>query len=321
MRRSSALSLFGILGAVLTVGTVSARPHAASRAQGTAFAASIEGAGSARTALRSLELLPSDGSRAPLLGTVMWSPAPADLEATSQACPAETVEVEGDYCPVVEQRCLRWLDPEARLRCAEFEQLPAAARCPVKAAHKRFCIDRYEWPNKAGALPTYMTSFREAKAACESVDKRLCDDTEWTLACEGPERQPYPYGDGHIRDDRACNIDKPYIWPRPERIFDPSTRDDELARLDQREPSGARASCISPYGVRDMVGNVDEWVVNASQAGRPFAGGLKGGYWGPVRTRCRPMTTAHDESFRYYQIGFRCCRGTVASSEPSLAAR
>lgn len=54
-----------------------------------------------------------------------------------------------------------------------------------------------------------------------------------------------------------------------------------------------------------MTGNVDEWVVNES--GRPFKSGLKGGYWGPVRDRCRPMTTAHGEEFSFYQIGFRCC--------------
>ena len=56
-----------------------------------------------------------------------------------------------------------------------------------------------------------------------------------------------------------------------------------------------------------MVGNVDEWIVNETQNGWPYLIGLKGGYCGPVRTRCRPMTTGHPESFRYYQIGFRCC--------------
>jgi hypothetical protein len=35
--------------------------------------------------------------------------------------------------------------------------------------------------------------------------------------------------------------------------------------------------------------------------------GLKGGYWGPVRDRCRATTIAHSEGFRFYQIGFRCC--------------
>jgi formylglycine-generating enzyme len=236
------------------------------------------------------------------------------------------VEVEGNYCPWVAQTCLRWLDPQM-LQCAEFARLsattanpgpnagepgtqPSTASCSTKTQHKRFCIDRYEWPNKVGALPVYMASWDEAKSSCESIGKRLCADTEWTLACEGPERQPYPYGDGYVRDDSACNIDKPYIWPHPERIFDANRQDEELARLDQREPSGARAACVSPYGVHDMVGNVDEWVVNESQGAKPFRSGLKGGYWGPVRTRCRPMTTAHDETFRYYQIGFRCCADT-----------
>lgn len=34
---------------------------------------------------------------------------------------------------------------------------------------------------------------------------------------------------------------------------------------------------------------------------------LKGGYWGPIRARCRPSTRAHGEDFAFYQIGFRCC--------------
>jgi hypothetical protein len=72
-----------------------------------------------------------------------------------------------------------------------------------------------------------------------------------------------------------------------------------------------------------MVGNVDEWVVNVSQSGRPHVSALKGGYWGPVRTRCRPMTTGHDVSFRYYQIGLRCCdeARAVDAGESPLAER
>jgi formylglycine-generating enzyme required for sulfatase activity len=241
------------------------------------------------------------------LGVVVPSP----LEGTD-SCPGDMVEVEGDYCPYIVQKCLHWLDPKTKLQCAEFA--PSSA-CHMKTKHQKFCIDRYEYPNKAGALPVYMTSWVEAKATCEASGKRLCSDSEWTLACEGPQHLPYPYG--LQRQAEACNIDKPYVFPNPEAVYDPKTQAFELARLDQREPSGARASCVSPYGVVDMVGNVDEWVVNETQNGYPHKSGLKGGYWGPVRTRCRPMTTGHEETFRYYQIGFRCCGEAHA---PSLSA-
>ncbi len=318
MRRSRALVGFGVLLTVLAVGTVTAHSHAAGRrvqsdirqvvvpfatrvAPGWSFSPAESRSGAEPTPVL------AGRAAAELLGSfVAPTPSPAALPS-DQACPPDMVAVDGDYCPLVAQKCLRWLDAETRLQCAEFERTPAAGKCPMQTQHKRFCVDRYEWPNQVGALPRYMASWNDAKASCESMGKRLCSDTEWTLACEGPDRQPYPYGDGYVRSDRACNIDKPYIWPHPEKIFEPKTQGDELARLDQREPSGSRTTCVSPYGVHDMVGNVDEWVVNESQLGKPYRSGLKGGYWGPVRTRCRPMTTAHEESFRYYQIGFRCC--------------
>lgn len=277
----------------------------------------MPGAGPAAGVSRAGELLPALARHdtSPLFGSFIKPGNSASTLPAGDTCPLDMVGIEGDYCPLVAQRCLRWLDPDTKLQCAEFDRSAAAASCPTREQHKRFCIDRYEWPNKLGALPQYMASWNEAKASCEGIGKRLCSDTEWTLACEGPERAPYPYGDGFVRDERACNIDKPYIWPHPEKIYDSKTQGEELSRLDQREPSGSRAACVSPYGVRDMVGNVDEWVVNESQAGKPFRSGLKGGYWGPVRTRCRPMTTAHDETFRYYQIGFRCC-GTAQEAGP-----
>ncbi len=303
MRRSRALSVFGGFFAVVAVATVTARSHAANGVR----ARSAMAVGPAAQA-EDMQLLPLLAKHdAALFGSFIKPGASADVSPSEAACPPDMVEVEGDYCPVVDQRCERWLDPLTKLQCAEFEKVPGSDRCSLSTEHKRFCVDRYEWPNKVGAMPRYMASWVEAKSSCEATGKRLCSDTEWTLACEGQDRHPYPYGDGFARDDRACNIDKPYIWPRPERIFDPKTSSDELARLDQREPSGLRTACVSPYGVHDMTGNVDEWVVNVSQSGKPFMSGLKGGYWGPVRTRCRPMTTAHDETFRYYQIGFRCC--------------
>lgn len=222
------------------------------------------------------------------------------------ACVEGMVEVEGDFCPYVEQKCLRWLDPDVKMRCAEFAP---TGECATRAVHKHFCIDRYEYPNEPGAKPAVMTTWTQARTQCSVQGKRLCVESEWTLACEGQERLPYPYG--YARNADACNIDKPHPTPNERLFLDPRTRDAEVARLDQRDPSGTKEACVSPFGVHDMTGNVDEWVVNES--GRPYKSGLKGGYWGPVRDRCRPMTTAHDENFAFYQVGFRCCGDAAAA--------
>jgi formylglycine-generating enzyme len=244
--------------------------------------------------------------------------ASASREQPSESaagCPAGMVEVVGQHCPELEQRCLKWKDAENvnPRRCAEFAP---STTCRVATVNKHFCIDRFEYPNKEGATPVVMKSWHEAAATCKADGKRLCGDSEWTLACEGAQHLPYPYGTK--RDSQACNIDKPHPDVNERALANPRTRDAEVARLWQGEPSGARAACVSSFGVHDMTGNVDEWVVNES--GTPFKSALKGGYWGPVRDRCRPKTTAHGEDFQFYQIGFRCC-GDASSSAASDVAK
>lgn len=231
------------------------------------------------------------------------------FEEPRPSCPSTMVEVEGDWCPVVEQICVRQVDPKhpERDRCAEY--LPSG-RCYGVPVRKHFCVDRYEWPNEPATKPVVAVDWLHARDECGGAGKRLCVESEWTLACEGRERLPYPYG--YVRNPEACNIDRPYILPDESKWNDPKTRLTEIIRLDQRDPSGARESCVSPYGVSDMTGNVDEWVVNESgkERERPYVSGLKG-YWGPVRDCCRPMTTDYNQWYTGYQIGFRCCADVV----------
>ena len=33
---------------------------------------------------------------------------PATVEGDVRVCPPDMIEIEGEYCPWVEQRCLRW---------------------------------------------------------------------------------------------------------------------------------------------------------------------------------------------------------------------
>ncbi len=168
-------------------------------------------------------------------------------------------------------------------------------------------MDRYEYPNQKGVLPAVMVNYVEALTTCRAEGKRLCTEDEWTFACEGEERVPYPYG--YDRDPTACNIDRPHLLPDFEAFGRPTLVSGEVQRLDKRVRSGEMARCVSPFGVHDLTGNVDEWTVNPlpkRDAGQDVSS-LKGGYFGPIRARCRPVTRSHNRWFRFYQVGFRCC--------------
>ena len=236
--------------------------------------------------------------------------------AANGPCPEGTVLVEGDYCPVVEQTCAVWVDNKGAATSQAIPDLAkgqtgrcgtwASSRClSEKKVHKRFCIDLYEYPNVKGVRPQSWVSWRDMKRACEGQGKRLCTQSEWTFACEGPNIQPYPYGDGMHRDRTACNIDNDV--PKGVNVLkvkNPASRD--ARALDALlVPSGSMPRCVSPFGVYDMVGNIDESVVNES--GRPYQSGLMSGHVFGVRNACRPMTIAHNESFSWYESGGRCC--------------
>ena len=222
--------------------------------------------------------------------------------AKPPACASDMVLIDGDFCPWQPYLCAAYSD-KAEYRCARYVR---GQRCRRPLERRRYCIDRYEWPNRVGAQPRVMVDWNEAKAACAGVGKRLCRRSEWVLACEGPKRLPYPWG--YRRRPSPCNIDRPAIPFDVHALFDKATREEELARLWQADPSGSHPDCVSGFGVFDMAGNVDEWTDNQlddPSTRRPST--LNGGYWGPVRDTCRLTTKKHTPRFRFYQVGFRCC--------------
>ena len=68
---------------------------------------------------------------------------------------------------------------------------------------------------------------------------------------------------------------------------------------------------VSPFGVYDLNGNINEWVFRPKEK-TPNRSGLKGGWWGPVRGRCRPTVGFHKEEDYGYEAGFRCCKDAEA---------
>lgn len=212
-------------------------------------------------------------------------------------------------------KCLRkeTSKPNNLTVCHEFAP---GQRCGVPKRRQQFCIDRFEYPNKRGGHPPVMVSAYDAAQLCAEQGKRMCYESEWTAACEGPELKPFPYG--YERKRAGCNINQPWIQPNLEKLHhqQDAIRGPELMRLDQSVLSGAMESCKSDYGVYDLTGNFDEWVLTERRRGKSKWTGLKGGAWGFVRNACRPITTSHVAHWSYYFISFRCCQQPDASALP-----
>jgi sulfatase modifying factor 1 len=224
-------------------------------------------------------------------------PAAAAEAPPGESCPAGMALVDGEYCPVVRHACKHWLeDPEKvpYARCGEYEP---SSECLVPREHRRFCVDVEEYKKPGERLPAVHVSWTTAKKICESDGKRLCLESEWQFACEGEELRPYPYG--YVRDASVCNFDRDQLY-----LPDGGLRD-------MRASADEFPACVSPFGVHDMVGNVDEWTVHDDGDGHPVTyphrSALRGGWWMAARNRCRAATTAHDEIYEGAQTGFRCC--------------
>lgn len=230
------------------------------------------------------------------------------VPASIKACPVDMKEVQGNYCPNVEETCLRWVNPDGKTidspknRCGEFLR---PTRCLSNSKKPvDYCVDTYELPNIKGEKPASWLSWTDSKKICEGQGKRLCTQDEWTFACEGENMQPYPYGDGYHRDTTACNFDNPLGTID---VFQAKTHQSPMSiTLDSKlKTSGSMPRCVSPFGIYDQIGNIDEFVVNRS--GKPYKSGMMGGHIFGVRNRCRAMTDAHNEFFSWYESGSRCC--------------
>lgn len=240
---------------------------------------------------------------APSPASVAEEPAPDERE---KACPEDMVLVEGDYCENLRVDCLKkWHAPQNHLWVCEKVAYPTT--CEGATTPMRYCIDRYEFPNRKGVRPMVMQNFYQAQVHCAARGKRVCTEKEWTKACEGPDNKPFPYG--YDRDPTICRGDRPWDFPSKQKLLD---RDPgELERLWQGVESGSQPGCVSDYGVHDMPGNADELAASVTHGRGPksdFDNVTTGGPWYlGVRNMCRPKIYSHDESFAYYYLSWRCC--------------
>ena len=112
--------------------------------------------------------------------------------------------------------------------------------CPIywRKHHGTWQSRQFEqWHDLKPHQPIIHVSWYEAKAFCRWAGRRLPSEAEWELAAAGPNKQTYPWGD-EPPDASRVNMDS--------RI---------LGCVDV----AALAAGDSPYGCRQMLGNVWEW--------------------------------------------------------------
>lgn len=177
----------------------------------------------------------------------------------------------------------------------EIEKSESGKYCPpdmeyVKVGSTEFCIDRYEWPNRKGAIPISFVSIYNAMDSCFSIGKRLCGSEEWTIACTGPYSWRYPYGQSYERFACASN--------------------DTAVSV-----SGSNPECRGFFGVYDMSGNLAEWTNTRARENNQFYY-VEGGFWqSGVQSGCYDKRYSYFPQNRHNPVGFRCCKEKEVQSE------
>ena len=177
----------------------------------------------------------------------------------------------------------------------EIDRSTPSNSCPqgmdlAKIGAMRYCVDRYEWPNRKGVVPRSYVTFYQARDSCFTKGKRLCTSEEWSLACSGPYSWNYPYGKEY--EPRAC-----------------ITSDTAAG------PSGSKPECRAFFGSFDMAGNLMEWT-STSARDNPSYYNVMGGFWqSGIRSGCFDIRYSYFPQNRHNPVGFRCCKDVPAEGK------
>ena len=174
-----------------------------------------------------------------------------------------------------------------------------------------FQIDRFKFPDVRGEKPRGNTAMADAAAACQAVGKRLCTAAEWRRACAGPDGTAR-YGYGADFRPGWCHIGVPL-----ESGFT-SVNEYESAVAG----SGETSQCQTPEGVHDLIGNLEEWVLDDWNG---QTGMLEGGAWYSQQqiSDCSGLFGRQPDyrlqsDQQVFSAGFRCCTSANAPSDADV---
>jgi formylglycine-generating enzyme required for sulfatase activity len=156
-----------------------------------------------------------------------------------------------------------------------------------------------DYPEKEANFPVVYVSPEDAKVFCKFYEKRLPTEAEWQYAAQGTDGRKWPWGSDF--DSTLCN--NASGQPSPVSQF----------------PDGE-----SPFGVKDLVGNVWQLTQDVYDNGTYYYTMLKGGsfykptssWWyvqgGPQPINHQQMLLLVSPGFdRNSTVGFRCMKDSI----------
>ncbi|HMV66990.1 MAG TPA: thioredoxin domain-containing protein, partial [Myxococcota bacterium] len=187
----------------------------------------------------------------------------------------------------------------------------------VEYGDLKFMIDTFESSIVDGKahsglheIPAVRSSWFTAKEACEAAGKRTCSEEEWIAACQSA-RPVDDDKDGQFADDLIDGTAYPYgdfhepgsCWENHPNPSGPPTGEPPPFRPVY---TGEMPACVTPGGVYDMTGNVEEWV-GTSPANAVLLGGA---FDTPDdKARCYRRNDTFGAGYAAIRTGFRCCKG------------
>jgi hypothetical protein len=182
--------------------------------------------------------------------------------------------------------------------CSEGMALVCSAEYEIKV-----CVDTNLRVDETGTPQGFQT-YNSCEQYCQSQGKRIITNNEFLVAGMGTQSQHclsrtdrYP---NNPMPDRDRNMNNPNFQ---------TTNREVLARVD-------RSSCVSAYGINDMVGVLGQWV-DGGETTYQFNGGL----WAHHGSTLFYRTTRHPSAtYQDYSIGCRCAADPLPNDSIDTAS-